>query len=854
MSTLNPEQWRVLSPYLDQVLSLPENERESWLHSFRTQRPDLADALLQLLQDHRALSEDHFLEQLLPNPVFEPSLTGHSVGAYQLLNPIGHGGMGDVWLAERSDGRFEKRVAVKLLRMGIASGGGAARFKREGRILAQLAHPNIAELLDAGVTSSGQPYLVLEHVQGQPITEFCDERKFIVEDRIRLFLEVLSAVARAHANLVVHRDIKPSNVLVSQKGQVKLLDFGIAKLLAEKTDTAVVTQLTKEGAGALTPQFAAPEQITGGAITTATDVYALGVLLYILLTGQHPAGPGVLSPADLVKAVVDTDPARPSEAILSGDSQVVAEPRGTTPEKLRRQLRGDLDTILGKMLKKNPAERYVTVTAAADDLQRYLRHLPISTRTDTLAYRAGKFVRRNRTAVALSSLATLAIIAGVTGTLIQYRIARKQRDLAIRELARAEQINNLNQFLLSDAAPSGTPLTVNELLERAEHIVERENYAYNPSNHVKILASLGLQFLQSDENEKALRLAEQAYRLSNQIREPSARAQASCAFALSLDRVGQQARADALVQQALRELPNDPQFTQDRVFCLLRGSEVSVDVGAAQQAILQAQSAERFLQNSRSPSDSLRLNVAMDLAAAYNIAGQSQQALDEFSRAATLMTDLGYDDTKTAATMFNDWGLTLTLAGRPQEAEKMYRRAIDIGHSAQVEDASPGLLNNYADVLLQLRRTQEAAKYAEQAYDKAKKAKDQFVIEKSLIERSRIYRVEHDFARSAAMLDEVAPLLQRDLPPGHYAFARLASERAYLAQAQGDSAKALQLANHAVAIDEAAIKAGGQGAFLLPLLLQQRSDLELGAQQNDKAEDDAARALSLAQAAIPAGR
>jgi eukaryotic-like serine/threonine-protein kinase len=853
VSTLKPEQWREVSRYLDDVLALSESERASWLDSFRLQHPELSDLLQQFLADHRALAEEHFLEHLPDHPLAASSLAGETVGAYTLLNPIGQGGMGDVWLAERSDGRFEKRVAVKLLRFAVASSGGAARFKREGRILSQLAHPNIAELLDAGVTSTGQPYLVLEYVQGQPIPEHCDQHKLSIEDRIRLFLDVLGAVACAHANLVVHRDIKPSNVLVSAQGQVKLLDFGIAKLLVEKTDTALVTQLTKEGAGALTPQFAAPEQITGGAITTATDVYALGVLLYILLTGRHPAGPGVLSPADLVKAVVDTDPARPSDAILSGDPHAVADPRGTTPEKLRRQLRGDLDTILGKMLKKNPAERYFTVTAVADDLQRFLRHLPISTRTDTLAYRAGKFVRRNRAAVALSSLATLAIVAGITGTLIQYRIAREQRDLAIRELARAEQINSLNQFLLSDAVPSGKPLTVNELLERAEHIIERENYAYNPSNHVKILASLGLQFLQRDENEKALRLAEQSYRLSNEIRDPSARAQASCVFALSLDRVGQQARADALVQQALRELPNDPQFTQDRVFCLLRGSEVSVDVGAAQQAILQAQSAELFLQNSRSQSNSLRLNVAMDLATAFNMAGQYRQALDEFSRAAKLMTDLGYDDTRTAATMFNDWGVTLMLAGRPQEAEKIYRRAIDIGHSAQLEDASPGLLNNYADALLQLRRPQEAAKYAEQAYDKARKAKDQFVIEKSLMQRSRIYREELDFTRSAAMMDEVEPLLQRDLPPGHYAFAHLASDRAYLAQAQGDSAKALQLVNHAVAIDEAAIKAGGQGAFLLPVLLLQRSDLELGAHQNDKALADAVRGLSLAQAAIPAG-
>jgi serine/threonine protein kinase len=449
MSTPSPEQWRTLSPYLDQVLSLPENEREPWLLSFRTQRPDLVDALLQLLQDHRALSEDHFLEQQPPHPVFEPSLTGHSVGAYTLLNPIGHGGMGDVWLAERSDGRFEKRVAVKLLRIGIASSSGTGRFKREGRILAQLAHPNIAELLDAGVTSSGQPYLVLEHVQGQPITEFCDERKFTVEDRIRLFLDVLSAVALAHANLVVHRDIKPSNVLVSQKGQVKLLDFGIAKLLAEKTDTAVVTQVTKEGAGALTPQFAAPEQITSGAITTGTDVYALGVLLYILVTGQHPTGPRLLSPADLVKAIVDTDPARPSDAIMSGDSHAVAEPRGTTPEKLRRQLRGDLDTILGKMLKKNPAERYFTVTAAADDLQRFLNLLPISARPDTFAYRFTTFARRNKLGIALAGLA---VIATATAIVAVNREARRAE-------SRFQQVRKLAHTVLFDLNPEIENLT-----------------------------------------------------------------------------------------------------------------------------------------------------------------------------------------------------------------------------------------------------------------------------------------------------------------------------------------------------------------------------------------------------------
>src|SRR5262249_29599826 len=233
----------------------------------------------ELVDEHRMLTEKRFLEGSAIVNRDQSSLAGQSIGAYKLISPLGQGGMGSVWLAERSDGRFERRVAVKFLRLSVATHGGAERFRLEGRILGQLAHPHIAELMDAGVTTNGEPYLVLEHVEGEPIDEYCDRKRLDVETRICIFLEVLSAVAQAHANLIVHRDIKPSNVLVRDDGQVKLLDFGIAKLLADDAGSAPTTLLTQEGGGALTPQYAAPEQVTGGAVTTATDVYALGVLL-----------------------------------------------------------------------------------------------------------------------------------------------------------------------------------------------------------------------------------------------------------------------------------------------------------------------------------------------------------------------------------------------------------------------------------------------------------------------------------------------------------------------------------------------------------------------------------------------
>ncbi len=241
--------------------------------------------------------------------------------------------------------------------------------------------PHIAELIDAGVTQDGEPYLVLEYVDGEHIDVYCDRRALDLNDRLNIFLDVLGAVTQVHANLIVHRDIKPSNVLVRSDGQAKLLDFGIAKLLAGDASAGVATNVTLEGGAALTPAYAAPEQITGGAITTRTDVYSAGVLLYLLLSGRHPAGPGPRSPADLVKAILDSEPSRPSEIVASGETNDVARKRSTNVEKLRRLLHGDLDTIIGKAIKKNPSERYSSVTAFAD-LRRYLRHEPISARPD----------------------------------------------------------------------------------------------------------------------------------------------------------------------------------------------------------------------------------------------------------------------------------------------------------------------------------------------------------------------------------------------------------------------------------------------------------------------------------------
>jgi serine/threonine protein kinase/Tol biopolymer transport system component len=414
MSKLSPDQWQVLSPHLDEALEMTDFERVTWLSSLQSKNPTLAYQLEILLREHHVLSEEGFLEASALELPEGPGLAGQILGVYTLVSQIGHGGMGTVWLAERSDGRFERRVAVKVLNFALMGKGGEERFKREGRILGRLTHPHIAELIDAGVSLTGQPFLVLEYVEGVHIDLYCDQNNLDVRARVRLFLDVLGAVAQAHANLIVHRDLKPSNILVGADGQAKLLDFGIAKLLTCEGQSGEAP-LTLEGGRALTPEYAAPEQLKGEPVTSTTDVYASGVLLYVLLTGQHPAGTGPRTPASLIKAILETEPPRPSEIVSTPQTSeetaaANAERRATTADKLARMLRGDLDTIVAKALKKHPRERYASIQAFADDLQRYLRHEPISARPDAFSYRAGKFVRRHRSSITAAMLVVLALV------------------------------------------------------------------------------------------------------------------------------------------------------------------------------------------------------------------------------------------------------------------------------------------------------------------------------------------------------------------------------------------------------------------------------------------------------------
>ncbi|HUE84736.1 MAG TPA: protein kinase [Vicinamibacterales bacterium] len=427
--------WRALSPLLDQGLDLDADARDAWLASLEGERPELARILARLLKQHDRLLRSEFLESPAVIEDTPVSLTGQTIGPYTLEALLGMGGTGTVWRAHRSDGRFEGSVAVKLLNLALIDHHGDERFKREGTLLARLAHPHIARLLDAGVTSTAQPYLVLEYVDGIPIDRFADEHRLDPVARLELFLQVADAVAYAHAALIVHRDLKPSNILVGADRHIKLVDFGIGKLLEENSNPQ--STVTIATANALTPEYAAPEQVRGEHVTTATDIYALGVLLHTLLTGRHPTGDDCRSSADHLHAVLDRDPVRASAAVIGptpSEADARAALRQSTPERLRRLYRGDIDNVLGKALEKTPGRRYASVTALTDDIRRFLNHEPISVHGQAWSYRTAKFARRHRWPVAAALVAVVMLTTGLV-------IAERQRMVAERRFGELRQLS-----------------------------------------------------------------------------------------------------------------------------------------------------------------------------------------------------------------------------------------------------------------------------------------------------------------------------------------------------------------------------------------------------------------------------
>ncbi len=449
---LSPERWRRLAPILDEALDLAPDLRSAYLQRACLGDDELRAGVERLLEAEAASGD--FLEDSA-DAYFEPPVEDTRLGPWRIVRELARGGMGAVYLAERADGQFEQTAALKVIRGGMDSAEVRRRFLAERRILARLEHPNIARLLDGGLTSDGRPWFAMEYVAGEPLIAHADARALSVPDRLRLFEEVCEAVRYAHQNLVVHRDLKPSNVLVTSEGRVKLLDFGISKLLEDGAAGEAAAPMTRTELRVLTPEYAAPEQVRGEAVTTATDVYALGGVLYELLAGRRAHRLERHTASEIERIVCDTEPEPPSMA-ASGSAQ------------RRRALRGDLDTIVLKALQKDPARRYPSADALLEDIRRARGGLPITARPDSFGYRSRKFLRRHRMAVAGAALLILVLVAGLAATLWQAQAKA-------REAAKAREVQRyvVDLFKVSDPAESrGRTVTARELLERGVRRVD----------------------------------------------------------------------------------------------------------------------------------------------------------------------------------------------------------------------------------------------------------------------------------------------------------------------------------------------------------------------------------------------
>ena len=490
---MDSQRWDRVQDIFLAASQLDGHHRENLIQSKCGDDKDLADEVRSLLQasasgDNIDAIAESWLGKALSS-VENTSLIGQRVGPYKVIRELGVGGMAVVYLAERDDDQFQHQVALKVMKRDHGDGADLLRrFLSERQIMARLAHPNIAHLYDGGVLPDGSPYFVMEYVEGVRLDQACDAGEMTIEERIQVFLKVCEAVQHAHGNLVVHRDLKPSNILVTKEGRPRLLDFGIAKIIAERMEDQ--TDYTRPQNLRLTPEYSSPEQIRQQTVTTASDVYSLGSVLYELLTGRQVFDLKEATAGSMERIICEQEPVAPSEVVT--DSHRV------------RRLRGDLDVIILKTLQKEPSRRYLTVSALADDLQRHMDGLPVEAQPDSNTYRLGKFVRRHRVGVAAAALLLMVILAGMGGTLwqasearYQGKLAEEQRDRALQAATRAETVTDFMTSMFEGADPyitGGDTLNVFDLLEDGRLRVDEE-LADNPAAQAALLMVMGHAYI-----------------------------------------------------------------------------------------------------------------------------------------------------------------------------------------------------------------------------------------------------------------------------------------------------------------------------------------------------------------------
>ena len=656
--------WRSALARVDELLEHSESERAATLASLAETQPELHSLVNSLLRAQADAESAGFLEPRAKDA--SPALADGSVlGPYRIVSQIGAGGMGEVWLARRSDGLYEGEVAIKTLHPWFARGALRERFLREAQLLGRISHPNIARLIDAGVSDDGTMYLVLEYVRGVALDQYCEERHLDVHQRLKLFQSACAAVAHAHAHLIVHRDLKPSNILVTAEGDVKLLDFGVATLL--EAEAAAASDLTRLTGRAFTPEFAAPEQLRGEAITTATDVYSLGVILYLLLTGQRPHAMRA-SGAALEHAVLNEEASLPSRVL----------PRGPGQARLRRELAGDLDNIVARALEKQPSDRYASVTALAADVDRHLRHLPVQARAASWRYRTAKFLRRNRLAASIGGLAIATLLGGAAVTLWQANVARVEarKATAIRDFLVG--VFERNSVAHPDGA-SARKVTAEELLAQSTREI-RTGLGDSPEVRRELLGVMARLYATLDLQAPAIELLEEKL-----AAERAAYGEQSLPVAMTLSdlsysqtQIGQYEEAEKSATQSLaifNALGDESTLEHAMAHSSLAQSAYRLGKGA--EAVRAGYAAGLALVEKYHPRNKARIDMLLGMARAENYAQNHEEAVRWCEKAKGLLDANAVEANGIVrGSTYQVMGHMLTWVHRYEESEQLMLAAI----------------------------------------------------------------------------------------------------------------------------------------------------------------------------------
>ena len=710
MPAFDLARWKTLEPFVDDALSLTGAEREQWLDALRARNSGIAAELDALFADttslsrHDVVNRGHIDALLL---TLQTDRRGEVIGAWTLDRPLGVGGMGTVWLAHRSDDRFEGVAAVKLLNVTVTTADSLRRFRQEGTVLARLSHPNIARLLDAGVSTNGQPYLVLEYVDGERIDTYCDSRTADAAVRIALMITVLGAIADAHGKLIVHRDLKPHNILVTKEGVPKLLDFGIAKLLEVDSDD----EMTTPGARAMTVAWAAPEQVLGTAITTATDVYAAGAMLYRLLSGHHPTAHGASTQAEFMHGALEGETLALSEAVASTrfrsptEVAATAAALGSTPDALARRYRGDLDNILAQSLKREPAERYASAAAMAEDLQRSLDHRPIRARPNSFGYRFARFVRRNSAAVALGTVALFAVVGSAGVAISQARDATRQRDIAVLEATNALATSDFQKFLMSQVGTE--PITLRQMLERGERMLS--GYDAPPSVTADLLMQIQDRYYELDDSASVERVLTRVDSLARATGDPSMLADVAYGKAHAQTRFGRVETADSLAHEGRRWFAQvrDPSASMTASVLLVE-ADIASGLRHPDSAVTLLRRAARALEAVGQVSTMQYINTLASLAVVEHERADYRSASISYGRLKPLYARSGQDSTISAIIAQHNQAFALQLLGEVATGDSLLQDDIRrIGSVDRSGELPPPLVITSANSAILMHRFDE---------------------------------------------------------------------------------------------------------------------------------------------------